>query len=656
MSRVIKGRLIAHTLVAIIVMAILSLVSIVSTGSEILSGTLSKSTKIMSQLIDEKLSTQISNISIVSMDTKLSDMNPSKSNKVVVLDRYKKHFGFSDLILTDKEGEVIGYKYSVKDKEFFTKAMEGHTFITTSLQRKNNGSANFVIAAPMYKGANVETNEIIGVLIATLPLDYFIDLMNSMKLDEDSTAYIIDNEGSVVMHNDEEKILSGFNAIKELENDKSLKKQALLEHKMISGEEGQGVAKINKRSQLVSYYPLTINDWSIAITVPVGVFMNAIYVMFIIGAMITFMLIVVGILSAKQVVEDSIEPITKCSEILKELTKGNLDIEIPSVNTKTVESLELYNSALELQKTNNKIINDTASILGAISNKDLTIGSEIGKTSYTGSYENIYLSMKQLKVSMTEFVKLITESFRSIETGSKQLSDASADIAEGSTLQSVSIRDIIKLSVDINNLLDTNASTTEKISSDVKELSLMAEKCGESMDKLLHQFNELDSTAKNINQIITDIEDISQQTNLLSLNATIEAARAGEAGHGFAVVASSVGVLANQSRESALKTGELINETNSAIDRGSEYAKVVQNELQDMILKLNNIVSEILSLNTASISQQEEFVSMKKAIDDISGVVHNNSALAEETSATSEELFSQAKSLSLLVDTFKLPQ
>ena len=184
----------------------------------------------------------------------------------------------------------------------------------------------------------------------------------------------------------------------------------------------------------------------------------------------------------------------------------------------------------------------------------------------------------------------------------------------------------------------------------------MAEKCGESMDKLLHQFNELDSTAKNINQIITDIEDISQQTNLLSLNATIEAARAGEAGHGFAVVASSVGVLANQSRESALKTGELINETNSAIDRGSEYAKVVQNELQDMILKLNNIVSEILSLNSASISQQEEFVSMKKAIDDISGVVHNNSALAEETSATSEELFSQAKSLSLLVDTFKLPQ
>ena len=656
MSRVIKGRLIAHTLIAVIVMAILSLVSIVSTGSEILSGTLSESTKIMSQLINEKLSTQVSNINIVSMDTKLSDMNPSNSNKIVVLERYKNHFGFSTLILTDKEGSVIGYDYSVKDREYFKKAMEGDTFITTPIQRKDKDSVDFVIATPMYRGANTATNDIIGVIIATIPSDYFIDLMYSMKLDEDSTAYIIDSEGSIVMHNDKEKITSNFNAIKESENNRSLKKQAIIEQKMIAGEAGRGLANINKRSQLVSYYPLTVNDWSIAITVPVGVFMDSVYIMLVIGAMITFILVAIGILSAKQVVEDSIDPISKCSEILKELTNGNLDIEIEEVNTKTIESRDLYNSAVELKQTNNKIISDTSKILGAISNKDLTVGSDIGKTSYTGSYRNIYLSMKQLKLAMTEFVEFINESFKNIETGSKQLSEASSEIAEGSTLQSISIRDIIKLSDDINNLLSVNTSTTEKISNDVKELSNMAEKCGESMNKLLCQFNELDSTAKNINQIIADIDDISQQTNLLSLNATIEAARAGDAGHGFAVVANSVGVLANQSRESALKTGDLISETNDAIKIGSEYAKTVQDELHDMIDKLNNIVTEILNLNSASVSQKEEFTDMKKAIDNISGVVQSNSALAEETSATSDTLFEQAKNLSLMVDAFKLPE
>ena len=86
------------------------------------------------------------------------------------------------------------------------------------------------------------------------------------------------------------------------------------------------------------------------------------------------------------------------------------------------------------------------------------------------------------------------------------------------------------------------------------------------MEHLTEAMERINSTSREIESIIAEIEDIASQTNLLSLNASIEAARAGEAGKGFAVVADEIGALADTSKMTAINIQTICNEANNSIE------------------------------------------------------------------------------------------
>lgn len=164
----------------------------------------------------------------------------------------------------------------------------------------------------------------------------------------------------------------------------------------------------------------------------------------------------------------------------------------------------------------------------------------------------------------------------------------------------------------------------------------------------------ISESSMKIENIISELEDIASQTNLLSLNASIEAARAGEAGKGFAVVADQIRKLAEQSAASAVSTRELIQGSIHDVEDGNKAVALVSETLDEVIKGINAIADTSKSLSESSQSQATAMEQAEQGVNQISEVVQSNSAMAQETSATSEELSAQAETLDNLVKQFKL--
>ena len=153
-------------------------------------------------------------------------------------------------------------------------------------------------------------------------------------------------------------------------------------------------------------------------------------------------------------------------------------------------------------------------------------------------------------------------------------------------------------------------------------------------------------------QIQSTIEDIANQTNLLSLNAAIEAARAGEAGRGFAVVAEQVKNLAEESAKAAGETRKLIDTTVEAVQKGIEYADITADSMVEVMSGAKQATD---MMEKMAVELREEAANMLKIDDNVARVaeiVDNNSATSEETAAVSEEQTAQVATMVQMMEQF----
>ncbi len=191
----------------------------------------------------------------------------------------------------------------------------------------------------------------------------------------------------------------------------------------------------------------------------------------------------------------------------------------------------------------------------------------------------------------------------------------------------------------------------------------------------------IDTSSSEMRNIMSFINDISDQINLLSLNAAIESARAGEAGRGFAVVADEISKLAEKTAQS-IKDIELLVRTNSSeIAKGLQSVKYLDeiinkifkdiSAINNLINKISNYMNSQLNYNERVTSEsdkmqiisekinhlldthREAIKSISSSIKEIGKVGQENSSAAEQMAATSEEIAGMAESLKKIVDGFK---
>ena len=182
-----------------------------------------------------------------------------------------------------------------------------------------------------------------------------------------------------------------------------------------------------------------------------------------------------------------------------------------------------------------------------------------------------------------------------------------------------------------------------------------ANRGGEMVKKVVVTMNDIQESSKKMSEIISVIDGIAFQTNILSLNASVEAARAGEQGRGFAVVANEVRNLAQRSATAAREIKQLITTSSSRIDEGVSLVQETGTVIDEVLESFHKVTQLVGDISTASQEQASGVDQVALAIGQMDEVTQQNAALVEEAAAAAESLEEQAQSLVRSVSTFKLP-
>ena len=347
------------------------------------------------------------------------------------------------------------------------------------------------------------------------------------------------------------------------------------------------------------------------------------------------------------------EPVEQIDAAVASLRKG----ELSNVEMLTYESEDEFGDTIRNLKEAMGILADYVSEISvevkAIAQGDLTRnGDDI--TDFLGDFSELKTSLlyilKRFNSTLTEISNLAEQ----VSSNSSEVENASKSLADGATEQAGVIEE---LNATIDTVVDLAADTakeTQSASARVKASANKANEEKEKMNDLLMEMEHITEISKEIGNIITDIEDIASQTNLLSLNASIEAARAGEAGKGFAVVADQIGKLAADSAKSAVNTRDLIDKTLVEIEKGNTITRTTADAFNQIITDMESFAELAENTMEKANSQAESLEQIGQGIEQLSGVVQGNAASSEENTAISINLAEGAAKMHDRVNIFKL--
>ena len=544
-----------------------------------------------------------------------------------------------------------GNTYS--DREYYQEAMKGNTTISEPIISKVTGELTIIVAAPVWKDG-VQGTTVEGCVYFVPPESCLNDIVSNMVVSEHSDSYIIDKDGNTIASSDVERVANTENVGVLAQSDKSYASWADVHNKMIAGETAFEEVKIGNEMHYIAYHPLEGTDgWSMAIHAPEKDFFGDLYFCISIAILVLIVGVVCIVLFSLKLGNRFGKPVSVLTNRVKGLVAGDLRTSVPEIKQKT-EIGVLGNEVTTLVDTINTIIGDITRITSAIANGDLAVTVDEKQHYYVGDFKELHTSMSALRSDLNDTMYQINEAASQVNAGAEQVSNGAQVLSQGATEQASAVQELAATLHEVKGQV-------EKTTADCIEADKLTNTAKSNVDNAMAESKKLQDAIKNIStdsesisKIIDTIDDIAFQTNILALNAAVEAARAGEAGKGFAVVADEVRNLANKSAEAVKETTVLIERSKESVEIGVQLAQTMAEAMVEVNSCTEKVADIVKYVADASEQQDVSVAQLTQGIDQISIVVQNNTATAEESAAASEELNGQADMLREMVAHYKL--
>jgi methyl-accepting chemotaxis protein len=346
-----------------------------------------------------------------------------------------------------------------------------------------------------------------------------------------------------------------------------------------------------------------------------------------------------------------VTPILSISGLMSEMKNGRLDATMKPFKRSKDEISGLASDVEQTAQALKVYIDDITQTLDTMARGDYTRKPE---AEYVESFAIIGTAMTDIAEKMKLLIGNIQDSSNKIRNGSSELSVGAMHLAEGTAEQAGTIEALLHNVEDISHKVQANAQNANSAKNYSDNIALKIEEEQDAIDNLLKAIGDIERKSGEISQVISTIDNIAFQTNIIAINAAVEAARAGTAGKSFAVVAEEVRNLAESCAEAANSTTTLIQATVTAVNTGSKHASNVataMNAVREISEKTNRLMDEI---DADSSEQADSLSNLSDGMAQISAVVQQNSATSEESSAACSDLNNQIAVLNDLIKQFKV--
>lgn len=499
-------------------------------------------------------------------------------------------------------------------------------FILESSKKQITDSTKHTMVDVINTTSKIVENEISNADTEDLDYDEYAKSLSDVKLEgmDSSYVYVVKNDGTMLYHPTKEKVgqpvenavIKGV--VQQLQDGKK-PGTTVVEYDFNGTTKYSAYTILNNENILV----LTADESEAlaGITTVTGVAVGIIAIVVLIAIIISF---IMG--------RRLMRPLVKVSTIIEDVANGNIEADFSVVK----ESNDEIGLIIEKMK---ELTQSLGSIVGKIRNSSDTMSSN--------SYELNDTSSQTLAAN-------------------NEISKAVEDVAEGSTGMAASISKINENLLEMSNeTKDINASVDEiknqttavqdssKIMNDkIKSMQDSSHKMDEGISAISKRIETVNTTVDKVSNIVSVIEEISSETNLLSLNASIEAARAGDAGKGFAVVAQEIRVLSDNTNTELENIKQIISSlveecrycvqaSGTIVEDNAEQKEEIKavldefGSLDEQIQKTAEKADEIEELVTAMIELNDDITKSSNSLTDVSAA---NAAATEEMNANIEEL------------------